>query len=215
MLDRVAVYWEPMSRIPNQYAGVLATARIACSALADAAVARRLYFGCEPGYAAARAAGEVLDFARAVSREGGRGRWCSTSPRWAAPTSWWPGALKAAFFEAVLHDPDRARGCEDLPLVGYVADEFHRFVTSDRVHGEQSFLDTCRSFGAFCVLACQSVAGIEHALAAGAGSSTRNEAAGVDADDEHGHQAGLSQHRPEDTSTAARVVPAPPGARCG
>ena len=176
VLDRVAEYWEPMSRIPYQYAGVLATARTACSELADAALARRLYFGCEPGYAAARAAGEVLDFARAVSREGG-GPLVLYQPALGGPDELVARALKAAFFEAVLHDPDRARGCEDLPLVGYVADEFHRFVTSDRVHGEQSFLDTCRSFGAFCVLACQSVAGIEHALAEGAGSSTRNEAA--------------------------------------
>ena len=176
VLDRVAEYWEPMSRIDRQYAGVLATARTACSALADATLARRLYFGCEPGYAAARAAGEVLDFARAVSREGG-GPLVLYQPALHGPDELVARALKAAFFEAVLHDPDRARGCEDLPLVGYVADEFHRFVTSDRVHGEQSFLDTCRAFGAFCVLACQSVAGIEHALAEGAGSNTRNEAA--------------------------------------
>ena len=176
VLDRVTEYWEPMSRIPYQYAGVLATARIACSELADAALARRLYFGCEPGYAAACEAGEVLDFARAVSREGG-GPLVLYQPALHGSDALVARALKAAFFEAVLHDPDRARGCEDLPLVGYVADEFHRFVTSDRVHGEQSFLDTCRSFGAFCVLACQSVAGIEHALAAGAGSNTRNEAA--------------------------------------
>ena len=176
VLDRVAEYWAPMSRIERQYAGVLATARTACSALADAALARRLYFGCEPGYAAARAAGEVLDFARAVSREGG-GPLVLYQPALHGPDELVARALKAAFFEAVLHDPDRARGCGDLPLVGYVADEFHRFVTSDRVHGEQSFLDTCRSFGAFCVLACQSVAGIEHALAEGAGSGTRNEAA--------------------------------------
>ena len=176
VLDRVAEYWEPMSHIPNQYAGVLATARTACSELADAALARRLYFGCEPGYAAACEAGEVLDFARAVSREGG-GPLVLYQPALHGSDALVARALKAAFFEAVLHDPDRARGGGDLPLVGYVADEFHRFVTSDRVHGEQSFLDTCRSFGAFCVLACQSVAGIEHALAEGAGSNTRNEAA--------------------------------------
>ena len=176
VLDRVVGYWEPMSRIERQYAGVLATARTACSALADATLARRLYFGCEPGYAAARAAGEVLDFARAVSREGG-GPLVLYQPALGGPDELVARALKAAFFEAVLHDPDRERGGGGLPLVGYVADEFHRFVTSDRVHGEQSFLDTCRAFGAFCVLACQSVAGIEHALAEGAGSSTRNEAA--------------------------------------
>ena len=85
-------------------------------------------------------------------------------------------ALKALFFEAVLNDPDRIRGGTDLPLVGYVADECHRFVTSDPVHGEQSFLDTCRSFGGFCVLACQSVSSLTHALA-GAGDRVQNEAA--------------------------------------
>ena len=80
-------------------------------------------------------------------------------------------ALKAVFFEAVIDDPHPARGGADLPLVGYVADEFHRFVTSDPLHGEQSYLDTCRSFSAFCVLPCQSVASIHHALEHGAGNS--------------------------------------------
>ena len=176
VLDRVVGYWEPISRIERQYAGVLATARTVCSALADEAVARRLYFGCEPGYVAAREAGEVLDLARAVSRAGD-GPLVLYQPAWNGPDELVAKALKAAFFEAVLLDPDRARGGEDLPLVGYVADEFHRFVTSDRGHGEQSFLDTCRSFGAFCVLACQSVASLEHALAEGGGSPMRNEAA--------------------------------------
>ena len=176
VLDRVVEYWGPMIRIERQYAGVLATARTTCAALADAEVAQRLYFGCEPGYAAAREAGEVLDFARAVSRAGD-GPLVLFQPSLHGPDTLVAKALKAAFFEAVLNDPDRMRGGEDLPLAGYVCDEFHRFVTSDRVHGEQSFLDTCRSFGAFCVLACQSVAGIEHALAEGGGSWTRNEAA--------------------------------------
>ena len=176
VLDRVVEYWEPMSRIERQYAGVLATARSACDALAEDAVARCLYFGCEPGWDAARRAGLALDFARAVSRAGD-GPLVLFQPALNGPDELVAKALKAAFFEAVLNDPDRARGGGDLPLVGYVCDEFHRFVTSDRVHGEQSFLDTCRSFGAFCVLACQSVAGIEHALAGGGGSGARNEAA--------------------------------------
>ena len=44
--------------------------------------------------------------------------------------------LKAWFFEAVFNDPIRAGGGPDLPLLGCVADEFHQFVTSDRVHGD-------------------------------------------------------------------------------
>ena len=76
-------------------------------------------------------------------------------------------AMKALFFEAVLNSERRREADHGMPLVAYVADEFHRFVTSDLVHGEQSFLDTCRSFGAFCVLACQSVASLRHALGRG------------------------------------------------
>ena len=51
------------------------------------------------------------------------------------------------------------------------------FVTSDPVHGEQSFLDTCRSFGAYCMLATQSVSSLEHALAHGGGGSDGNASA--------------------------------------
>ena len=98
VLDRVVEHWEPMSRIDRQYAGVLATARTACSALADAAVARCLYFGCEPGYAAARAAGEVLDLARAVSREGD-GPLVLYQPALNGPDALVARALKAVFFE--------------------------------------------------------------------------------------------------------------------
>lgn len=58
--------------------------------------------------------------------------------------------------------------------VGAVPDEFHRFVTADSVHGEQSFLDTCRSFNAFCVLACQSMASVHHALAGLSGDGARS-----------------------------------------
>ena len=73
-------------------------------------------------------------------------------------------ALKAGFFEAILTSPARRDRGSQMPLAFYVADEFQRFVTADSAHGEQSFLDTCRSFGAGCVLATQSTASILHAL---------------------------------------------------
>ena len=66
-----------------------------------------------------------------------------------------------------------------MPLVGYVADECHRFVTSDVVHGEQSFLDTCRSFGAFCALACQSVSSLRHALHGGGQAGAHDAAVNI------------------------------------
>lgn len=174
VLDKVLGYWAPMVRIDRQYAGVLATARIACSELAGPA-STTLYFGCEPGYAAC-GPGRKPDFSRLVARNADGALALFQPPR-DGTGSLVAMALKALFFEAVLDDPDRSRGSGDVPLVGYVADEFHRFVTSDLVHGEQSFLDTCRSFGAFCVLATQSVSSIEHALAQGGGSARQDEAA--------------------------------------
>ena len=174
VLRRIVEYWEPMARVRNQYAGVRATAATICTDFARPAIARTLYFGCEPGFRAETNNG--LDFAHLVSRES-PGTLVLFQPARDGLDNLIAVALKAAFFEAVLDDADRARGGKDLPLVGYVADEFHRFITSDPLHGEQSFLDTCRSFGAFCVLACQSVASLEHALAHGGGSYRQDESA--------------------------------------
>ena len=176
VLDRVLHYWTPMAAIDRQYAGVLATARAACDEFSDPSVSGRLYFGFEPGYSAARSSVEAPDFPRLVSRDGDGSLVLFQPPRG------FVGALvamslKSLFFEAVLTDPDRLAGRPDMPLVAYVADEFHRYATSDPLHGEQGFLDTCRSFGAFCALACQSVASVEHALACGAGNGAQDRAA--------------------------------------
>lgn len=174
VLQQVLHYWTPMAEIDRQYAGVLATARSACSDFAESRVADTLYFGCEPGAAAAGTGS--CDFARAVSAKGD-GRILLFQPSRDGLDNMIAKALKATFFEAIFNDPDRAGGAADLPLVGYVADEFHRFVTSDRVHGEPSFLDACRSYGVFCVLACQSVASLEHTMAHAGGGLTVDRAA--------------------------------------
>ena len=174
VLRRILEYWEPMARVRGQYAGVRASASIICADFAAPAIASTLYFGCEPGYRAETHNG--LDFAHLVSADG-PGTLVLFQPARDGLDNLVAVALKAAFFEAVLDNPDRARGGKDLPLLGYVADEFHRFITSDPLHGEQSFLDTCRSFGAFCVLASQSVASLEHALAHGGGGYRQDESA--------------------------------------
>ena len=176
IFDRVVHYWTPMVAIDRQFAGVLATARAACEEFAEPLVSRMLYFGCEPGYPVARACTAALDFPRLVSRDGD-GDLVLFQPACGGVGSLLAMSLKALFFEAVLTDPDRVAGRTDVPLVAYVADEFHRYVSSDPIHGEQSFLDTCRSHGAFCALACQSVASVEHALACGAGNGVQDRAA--------------------------------------
>ena len=175
LLERVLGYWGDMtSSVPRQFAGVLSSARVACSAIAEPGLATTLYFGCEPGAAGT----DVLarDLARAVSRDA-PGRVFLYQPSRSGLDALVGKVLKAVFFEAVLNDPDRARGGADLPLLGYVADECHRFVTSDPVHGEQNFLDTCRSFGVFCVLACQSMSSVENALASRGGSAVQDRSA--------------------------------------
>lgn len=66
--------------------------------------------------------------------------------------------LKTKFFQASFCRKNKARP------VGYVCDEFQRFITSDPESGEQSFLDRCRAHRVICVLATQSVASIEYAI---------------------------------------------------
>ena len=175
VVDRVLGYWHDMvSEVPRQFAGVLSSARVACSAIAEPELATTLYFGCEPGATGTDSLAREL--AHAVSRDG-PGRVYLYQPARSRRDALVGKIIKALFFETALSDPDRVRGGADLPLLGYVADEAHRFITSDPVHGEQSFLDTCRSFGVACVLACQSLASIEHALAQRGGSSVQNQSA--------------------------------------
>ena len=176
VLGRVGTYWNRIAATEPQWVGTLGAARGACAELAAPAIARSLYFGFEPGFRAARDAGEQLDLATLVAPAAVPAI-VLFQPTREGPDTLFAIAIKASFFEAVLNDPVRIKGGTDLPLVGYVADECQRFITSDPVHGEQSFLDTCRSFGGFCVLACQSVSSLTHALAGAGGDRVQNEAA--------------------------------------
>ena len=175
VLQRVFRYWFPLTASSEKQAsGTLATARTACAEFAAPQVARNLYFGFEPGWSDAQSCS--MDFASLVSRKGD-GRFTLYQPRRDNLDRLVAMALKALFFEAVLADSDRVSGGDGMPLVGYVADEFHRFVTSDAVHGEQSFLDTCRSFGAFCALGTQSTRSITYSLSLGGAAEETNKAA--------------------------------------
>ena len=174
VIDRVLRYWHPMARLRGQFGGVVASARAACGSIAEPALARTVYFGCEPGAAGSDAIGR--DFARAVSRAA-PGELLLYQPSLSGVDTLVGKIVKSLFFEAVLNDPDRQGASPDTPIAGYVADEFHRFATSDPVHGEQSFLDTCRSYGVACVLACHSLASLDHALAQRGGSAAQDRAA--------------------------------------
>ena len=160
------------------YVGILAFAQQAFRDFSAPGPAWTLYFGIEPDWK--RLVGEdytgIVDFAAAVNADDGCTVYVVQPQLGDDKETIIAKAMKAAFFEAVLGNRDRAAG-KPKPLIGYVADEFHRFVTAGDGHGEQSFLDTCRSFGACCVLASQSIASIEYALAGMGGHPDQNESA--------------------------------------
>ena len=164
---------------PMQFVGVLGHAASIIEEFARPGVERVVYFGCERAVREAGAglreeaseqtdsdarAGRFLDFGESVSRREGGGTIYVYQPSRHKHDELIAKACKSLFFEAVLDSRERGVPDPSMPLAGYIADEFQRFVTADAVHGEQSFLDVCRSFGAFAVLACQSIASLRYAL---------------------------------------------------
>jgi hypothetical protein len=75
-------------------------------------------------------------------------------------------ALKSLFFRSVMEREDMERP------IGYIADEFQRFITSDPETGEHTFLDRCRAYRVNCVLATQSMAALLAAAGRGGNSSS-------------------------------------------
>ena len=158
-IRRDLIYWDGISRVHNQYSGCLGEARRCLSAFADPAASRSLFFGVEKK-------GATVDFTSDLqvgTVSSGRTVYVY-QPEMGEGDALIAKALKGAFFESVLASPARRDRGATMPMVCYIADEFHRFITSDSGHGEQSFLDRCRSFGGACVLATQSDASVRHAL---------------------------------------------------
>lgn len=164
----------------QHYMGLFGFAKPAFTDFSDSGPAQALFFGCEPFLLArnnSAGSDEQLNmFSPAINSQNGGTVYVYQPSLGHGRDALVARALKAQFFEAVLSDPKRQENGSDMPLVAYVADEFHRFITSDVVHGEQSFFDTCRSFGAFCVVASQSMSSLHHALA-GASFTNKDEKA--------------------------------------
>ena len=154
---RRAIRYTDQIRVAEQhYAGMLAEARRCFYQFAEDAPARSLLFGVE-------AAVPTVDFSAAVDAEGGPTIFV-LQPEDNGGDTMIAKAIKGAFFEAVLNSPARRERGADMPLAFYIADEFHRFITSDETHGEQSFFDRARSYGAGCVVATQAVSSVVHSL---------------------------------------------------
>ena len=149
----------------QHYTGLFAFARPAFAEFSDSGPAKALFFGHEPFLTAKNGSGSTNFFAGSINSENGGAVYVYQPSLGYGQDTLIARALKAQFFETVLSDKRRQENGSNMPLVAYVADEFHRFITSDLVHGEQSFFDTCRSFGAFCVVASQSMSSLHHALA--------------------------------------------------
>ena len=177
LLGRVRAYWGPSASVRAQHMGVVASARNVVTDFAVPCVAQTVYFGCELGLE--QASGVRVDFARFVSCDEPAEplpRFLLYSPSRDGADVLVAAALKARFFECVFVDEHRRSGGPDLPLLGYVADECHRYVTSDPVHGEAHFLDAARSFGCASILATHSLSSLELALAQGSGGETERRA---------------------------------------
>lgn len=172
LLNRLTDYWPSAFKGRGQYSGTLSEALNVCIPFVEDVVEECLFFGCEPSYFRSdlRPGRKLRDFKHDVAVREEKGIWKPEAgsqslvlyqpKKGRGAEALIATSLKALFFESVLSDPDREEGEEKLPLAAYVADEFQRFATSDEVHGEQSYLDTCRSFNAFCVLACQTEASL-------------------------------------------------------
>ena len=165
-------YFHSLAAVRNDlqhYTGLYAFAKPTFADFSDSGPGQSLFFGCEPFLMATRAAGprnEAVNlFADSINSDNGGTIFVYQPSLGYGKDTLVARALKAQFFETVLSDVERQKRGSEMPLVAYVADEFHRFITSDLVHGEQSFFDTCRSFGAFCVVASQSMSSLHHALA--------------------------------------------------
>ena len=165
-------YFHSLAAVRNDlqhYTGLFAFAKPTFADFADSGPGQALFFGCEPFLTATSAAGQRNEainlFADTINSDNGGTIFVYQPSLGYGKDTLVARALKAQFFETVLSDVERQKRGSEMPLVAYVADEFHRFITSDLVHGEQSFFDTCRSFGAFCVVASQSMSSLHHALA--------------------------------------------------
>ena len=149
----------------QHYTGLFAFAKPAFADFSASGPSQALFFGCEPFLTVKNGKEDANRFAGAINSEDGGTVYVYQPSLGYGQDTLIARALKAQFFETVLSDKRRQKNGSEMPLVAYVADEFHRFITSDLVHGEQSFFDTCRSFGAFCVVASQSMSSLHHALA--------------------------------------------------
>jgi hypothetical protein len=73
-------------------------------------------------------------------------------------------ALKSAFFRCTMQRKDMNRP------IGLVYDEAQRFITTDEETGEHTFLDRCRAYKVITVMATQSIAALQAAVASKPGS---------------------------------------------
>ncbi len=144
------------------FVNMLASTRQVFLHVADGAFCEGVFFGVEPEW---DKNGEAIKFDELVKTDRDKLTVLTYRPSLKREGEYLARSLKASFFSAVLNDSDRKNPeMKFKQLVGYVADEAHRFITNDPTHGEQSFLDTCRSFGGFCVLATQSVESMAYSL---------------------------------------------------
>ena len=124
IVRQILEYWMPLTETSAQFRTIVASARAACGAAAEPALARTVYFGCEPGASYAYETGDAIGRAAGTDPDGPV---LVYQPCDAASDVFLAKVIKALFFERASAHPERVRGGAELPLACYVADEAHRF----------------------------------------------------------------------------------------
>ena len=144
-----------LSGAGDHASAVLAVAQAILSPFAAPGARTSLYFGCEPG---ARQT-DPIHLSSIVSGAA-QARFVVHVPRDDSSGFLLATALKTCFFEAVLDAPERGSAPGTVPLCGYVACDFERYMSAV----DRRFLDCAPRAGAFAVLASRSLSAIGHAL---------------------------------------------------
>ena len=163
IVRQILEYWMPLTETSAQFRTIVASARAACGAAAEPALARTVYFGCEPGASSAYETGDAIGRAAGTDPDGPV---LVYQPCDAASDVFLAKVIKALFFERASAHPERVRGGAELPLACYVADEAHLFrhVRSSPWAIKSIHRQSPLALAVFSVLAtCQSIASMEHA----------------------------------------------------
>ena len=112
VVRKILEYWLPLTETSGQFWTIVASARAACGASAEPALARTVYFGCEPGASSAYETGDAIGRAAGTDPDGPV---LVYQPCDSAASALVAAAIKFIFFRCVTAHPERVRGGDHIP----------------------------------------------------------------------------------------------------